>query len=81
MVSEAPLRAAHPTIFQSQPKVHSGFHAAWDVSGLKAAVTKLIQKEITAETAAKMHVFLTGELISWQGPVSSTVNPVSAVTA
>ena len=61
MVSEAPLKAAHHTVFQSQPKVHSGFHAAWDVSGLKAAVTKLIQSQITPETAAKMHVFLTGE--------------------
>ena len=45
---------------QSQPKVHSGFHAAWQLSGLKDAVMQLIKLHIPPETAAKMHVFLTG---------------------
>lgn len=58
MVSQAPV--THHTLSQSAPKVHSGFHAAWDLSGLKAAVTKLIADNIPAENAARMTVFLTG---------------------
>ena len=44
MVSQAPV--TQHAFLQSTPKVHSGFHAAWHVSGLQAAVTQLIKDKI-----------------------------------
>ena len=58
MVSQAPM--TQHALSHSEPKVHSGFHAAWDLSGLKAAVTKLIADNISTENASRMTVFLTG---------------------
>ena len=58
MVSQAPM--TQHAFLHSSPKVHSGFHAAWDVSGLKAAVTQLIKDNISAEQARHTTVFLTG---------------------
>ncbi len=58
MVSQAPV--TQHTFLKSSPKVHSGFHAAWHVSGLQAAVTQLIKDKIPTEQARQMNVFLTG---------------------
>jgi len=64
MVSQAPV--TQHAFLQSTPKVHSGFHAAWHVSGLKAAVTQLIKDKIPAEQALHMTAFLTGACSPWQ---------------
>ncbi len=58
MVSQAPV--TQHNFLQSTPKVHSGFHGAWHVSGLQAAVTQLITDKISVEQARQMTVFLTG---------------------
>ena len=58
MINETPV--THHQFMQSAPKVHSGFHAAWDISGLKAAVLQLLKDKIQPETALNMHVLLTG---------------------
>ena len=64
MVSQGPV--TQHAFLQSSPKVHSGFHAAWHVSGLQAAVTQLIKDKIPTEQARRMTVFLTGACIPWQ---------------
>lgn len=64
MVSQAPV--TQHSFLQSSPKVHSGFHAAWHVSGLRAAVTQLIKDKIPVERAPHMTVFLTGACTPWQ---------------
>lgn len=58
MVSASSL--THHQFLHSAPKVHAGFHAAWDESGLKAAVTELIKLKISVENAQHINVFLTG---------------------
>lgn len=58
MVSQSPV--VHGNLLHAAPKVHSGFHAAWQLSGLKAAVMHLIETNISKEAAAHMTVFLTG---------------------
>ena len=58
MVHETPV--THHQLLQTAPKVHSGFHAAWDLSGLKAAVIQVLTDKIKPDAASNMHVFLTG---------------------
>lgn len=58
MVSQSPIIRGN--LLHAAPKVHSGFHAAWEVSGLKTAVMQLIEANISREAAAHMTVFLTG---------------------
>ena len=55
------LSSLHNPLFHSHPKVHSGFHAAWELSGLKDAVMQLIRLHVAPAAAANMHVFLTGK--------------------
>ena len=55
-----PVKLAERKLLRVEPKVHSGFHAAWTVSGLKAAVMKIIQANIPPDAAARTHVYLTG---------------------
>ncbi|DBA98706.1 TPA: hypothetical protein ACH3X1_014479 [Trebouxia sp. C0004] len=58
MVHQSPVTPRQ--LLHAAPKVHSGFHSAWEISGLKAAVMELIQSQISSEAAADMTVFLTG---------------------
>lgn len=58
MVKEAPQ--ATYQFLQPIPKVHSGFHYAWQVSGLKQQVLEFVKAHVSAETAGSIKVLLTG---------------------
>ena len=59
MVKEGPQ--ATYQFLQSTPKVHSGFHQAWQVSGLKQQVLDFLTASYSADTAGKVNVLLTGK--------------------
>lgn len=58
MVKEGPQATYH--FMQPTPKVHSGFHYAWEVSGLKQQVLDFIKTTCSEDRARTINVLLTG---------------------
>ena len=58
MVAEAPQATYH--FMQPTPKVHSGFHSAWQVSGLKQQVLAFVKATCSQDRARSINVLLTG---------------------
>lgn len=61
MVKEAPQATYH--FLQPIPKVHSGFHYAWQVSGLKQQVLDHVKAIVPEQKARRVNVLLTGTLM------------------